>query len=152
MDRDILHVRKNILHHAPVAQEHPMGCAVACVASLKRINYQEALKYFEKKEHAWTRGYYCPEVVEALNKLGFNYKFEETDGVRGQSKMKKIGTIVFISPCTKYPSGHFVLRVKNGWMNPWANFPLMSPVKAAIEKKLAGKISYIIFPDDSLLG
>lgn len=132
----------------PISQEHPMGCAVACVASLNQMKYQEALELFEEKENAWTRGFYCSEIVKALKALGRSYSYEEYSPLKHTFVLRKAGTIAFVMPCSKYPSGHFLVRSSNGWMNPWTNFPLMKPVKAAIEKRLPGKVSWIIYEMD----
>jgi hypothetical protein len=129
----------------PVSQEHPMGCAVACVASLCRLPYRRAIELFEFREHAWTRGFYCSEVVQALSAAGLDYIYEEFASLRHSRHLRKTGTIVFVAPCVKYPSGHYLLRLPQGWMNPWANFPSMSRVRPAVEKKLPGKISYLVY-------
>jgi hypothetical protein len=129
----------------PVSQEHPLGCAVACVASLCKMRYQQALELFEVQQHAWTRGFYCSEIVKALANAGLSYAFAEFESKKHSQHITKTGTIVFVAPCSKYPAGHFLLRLKNGWMNPWMNFPRMNDVQAAIEKRLPGKISYLVY-------
>ena len=50
--------------------------------------------------------------------------------------LKCCGTIVFIRRCTQYAMGHYLVRVKGGWMNPWVNCPEMIPVKAGLVRKL----------------
>ncbi len=55
------------------------------------------------------------------------------------------GTIVFVHPNAIYTSGHYLLKLEDGWMNPWANFPNMIPVKYAIEETLPGDVSYLIY-------
>jgi hypothetical protein len=135
----------------PVAQEHPLGCAAACIASLAGLNYQQALGMFENPALAWIRGFYCNEVIQALNKMGFQYLFDEFDFSKHSELLKKEGSIVFVAPCQSYPAGHFLLRLKDGWMNPWANFPQMNNVQASVEKILPGEISYIIYKDESWL-
>ncbi len=128
-----------------VAQEHPLGCAVACVASLCEISYSQALDLFEVAEFAWTRGFYCSEVIKALSKRNLIYSFEKSEFSVNLGRLEKSGSMAFVAPNSKYPSGHFLLRVEEGWMNPWANFPQMIPVKAAIEAALPGKHSYILY-------
>ena len=134
----------------PVSQEHTMGCAVACVASLCSLSYKKALKLFQNKDHAWTRGYYCPEIVEALERAGHDYSYDEFDSKKHHRYLRLPGTIIFISPCAEYPLGHFLLRGELGWMNPWLNFPLMVPVQSGFQRKLPGEISYLLFPNQSL--
>lgn len=129
----------------PVSQEHPMGCSVACVASLCGLSYQKALLLFEIPELAWRRGYYCGEIVQALKNKKLTFKFEEFENKKHKEKLSKNGTIIFTDPDKNYPSGHFFLRAEKGWMNPWSNYPQMIPVKSAIQKEISGRISYIIF-------
>lgn len=134
-----------IINIIPVSQEHPMGCAVACVAALCGFKYFDALKLFEKKECAWTRGFYCSEIVQALKTVGLQYKYSPYVYSSHLEQVRKVGTIVFVEPCKKYPAGHYFLKTINGWMNPWANYPLMNPVESTFQKALPSKISYIVF-------
>jgi hypothetical protein len=135
----------------PISQEHSMGCAVACVASLCAMKYQQALKLFKKKEHAWTRGFYCGEIVNALEANDLLYVYAKYESRKHARQIQEAGTIVFVAPCTKFPAGHFLLRTEDGWMNPWSNYPLMKPVESAIENKLPGPVSYLVFPNQSVL-
>jgi hypothetical protein len=128
-----------------VTQEHSMGCAVACVASICGLTYQSALQLFDQSHLAWTRGYYCPEIVHALKKANFNYAFKELDTEDFSNELVSSGAIVFVAPNFKYPSGHFLLKTEMGWMNPWSNFPDMNPPKSKYEKNLPGVGSFIIF-------
>jgi hypothetical protein len=127
-----------------VAQRHPLGCAVACVAALSGTSYDEALRLFDQPELAWTRGFYCSEVAYAVNRSGREYIFEVYDANRHSPFLKKIGTIVFVESCLTYPAGHYLLRAEQGWMNPWSNFPEMIEVKARFETELPGQIAYVI--------
>jgi hypothetical protein len=133
-----------------ITQEHPMGCGVACVATRCRITYAQALKLFAEKEWAWTRGIYCKEMVAALAKAGYSYEWKAYDSKRHEEWLEKPGTIIFIKRSAQYPSGHYIVRVKGGWMNPWSNFPLMNPPKSAIQKKFPGEIEFIIFEPHTL--
>jgi hypothetical protein len=130
----------------PVTQEHPLGCAVACVAALFQIRYSEALLLFENEECAWTRGYYCTEIVRALAAAGLEYRFQRFDVSRHRSHLNRAGTIAFVAPSEKYPVGHYFLKTKNGWMNPWINYPHINPAKSGFEKSLPSRVSYIVYP------
>ena len=130
----------------PVPQEHPLGCAVACVASLAELSYASALRLFDEAEHAWTRGYYCSEVTSALRKLGFDYSYKVYDPLLHKRFLNHAGTIVFIGACKAYPSGHFLLRSDEGWMNSWANFPRMIAVDAGFQQVLPARVAYVIYP------
>lgn len=125
-----------------------MGCAVACVAARCGITYSQALRLFEKEEFAWTRGYYCPEVVAALARAGLlSYSYVAFRASKHAGVLESPGTVAFLAPSSRYPAGHYVLRVKDGWMNPWVNFPLINPARAALVKELEGKVAYVIFAE-----
>lgn len=128
-----------------VTQEHSMGCAVACVASLCGISYSSALKLFDDTHLAWTRGFYCNEIVQALQKENLNFIYKKLVASDFYFELHIAGTIVFIAPNEHYPSGHFLLKTEKGWMNPWSNFPSMNPPQSKFEEKLPGEAEYVIF-------
>lgn len=126
-----------------VTQEHPMGCAVACVASVANISYKNALEFLGR-EHASGRGYYCREIVDALAANGLKYEFRKAD--RSSRKyMKESRTIVFIAPSARYHAGHYLVRAREGWMNPWINYPCIAPAKSGFQKRLPGRAEWVIF-------
>ncbi len=137
--------KKSVLALQAVPQQHPLGCAVACVATRCGLSYPDAFALFSHPEHAWTRGYYCNEVVDALAKAGWKYSFAKFKPSLHERKLTMSGTIIFVEPCQSYPAGHFFVRAPQGWMNPWANFPLMNDIQAEFQEALPGNISYIIF-------
>jgi hypothetical protein len=127
-----------------IAQEHPLGCAVACVASRCGISYKQAHKLFKDEEHAWSRGYYCSEVAWALAQTGFDrYRFELFDTEKHKVYLSREGTFIFVKRSERYPAGHYLLRTLNRWMNPWSNFPSMNHVTAASENDIPGEVEYI---------
>lgn len=127
-----------------ITQEESMGCAVACVASILEIPYVSAKKLFAKPENAVTKGYYYPEIIDVLKKAGLNYKSSKITNAN-RSLIKKQGTIIFVSKSKKYPSGHYLLKTKKGYMNSWINFPTIFPTKSGIEKNLPGKPQGLIY-------
>lgn len=128
-----------------VTQEHAMGCAVACTAYILDCSYQNALKLYENPHHAWGKGFYCPEIIAALNKAGIHYQYSRVKSSRDK-QLKIPGTIVFIEKSAKYPVGHFLVRTEDGfWMDPWINLPLISPTRSGFQKKLPGMATYIVF-------
>lgn len=131
----------------PVSQEHVFGCAVSCVASRCGMTYREAHALFDSPSHAWMRGYYCEEIVAALGRAGLRYSYERFAGAhpRHQSLLGKAGTIAFHECCQTYPFGHFFIRARKGWMNPWSNYPRMVPVESRIEPDFEGKWEYMLF-------
>lgn len=44
--------------------------------------------------------------------------------------------------------GHYILRTKKGWMNPWINYPSISPARAGFQKRLPGEVQWILFKSD----
>lgn len=125
-----------------VRQQHLSGCAIACVASVLKISYKKALKTFEQgSKRAKFRGFYCSEIVQALQRNGQRYSFKYI------KKKKKYtftnGTIVFLQKNSRYPAGHFVCKTPYGWMDSWINFPQLS-ARAGFRKRLPGKVIYLI--------
>lgn len=126
-----------------LVQEHIAGCGIACVAYAAGVKYSEALNLLPK-EYASNRGYFCRELVHALAALGLSYSHRKVNS-KTSRYINREGTIVFIEPSQKYPKGHYLVRVKNGWMNPWINFPVITPAKAGFARKLPGKVQWVIF-------
>ncbi len=128
-----------------ITQEHTAGCGIACIASILNIDYNEALSFFNK-EYVSRRGYYCGEMVKVLNKNGLNYRYSKANS-KTKRLLSKPGTIAFIGHSKNYPIGHYLLKTDKGWMNPWINYPNVNPAKAGFQKKLPGKVKWIIFQD-----
>jgi len=130
-----------------IAQIHPNGCGVACVAQVLAVTYNQALRFFRNGESAAAlRGFYRKDIVEALRLAGKNYRFFYINQ-KNRGCIYKNGTIVFIAPGRKYPRGHYLVRVKNGWMDPWINRPDVTCGRAGFRRRLPGKPIYGIAPD-----
>lgn len=126
-----------------ITQEAPMGCAIACAASLVGLSYKKMRLLFSNGEtRDYSTGFYNRDIVQALDKAKLTVK---TYSIR-QWGNKKIppGTIVFIGPSPKYLAGHYLLKTKQGWMNPWINSPNINPAKGGFQKKIPGKIRWLI--------
>lgn len=130
-----------------VTQKHGMGCGVACVAAVLDISYDSALRLFKKPEQAWSKGFLCRDIVKALLTKKINYRFKFVKN-RKDKVLFKTGTIVFTQASKSYPHGHYLVKTKRGWMNPWVNFPEITPAKSAIVKELPGPASYAIYRSD----
>lgn len=133
-----------------VTQEDMMGCGIACVAFSLRKSYQKTKTLFEKPASAVSRGYYCREIADVLNKNGLKYSFSKVNE-KNKNILKKEGVIVFIERCKKYPKGHYLIRTKNGWMNPWINYPNIVPVKSGFQNKLPARATWMIYPSTNNL-
>lgn len=126
-----------------VTQESPMGCGVACCASLASLSYKQMRKHFEKGEiKDCTTGFYNKDIISALSKVGFLAKGYSAKR-RGNKRINP-GTIIFIKRSKDYPEGHFLLKIQRGWMNPWINYPHIKPAKGGFQSKLPGKIEWVI--------
>ncbi|MBU2634445.1 MAG: hypothetical protein KJ674_04320 [Nanoarchaeota archaeon] len=126
-----------------VVQEHPMGCGIACVAFVTKKSYSLILKLTNESK-ASIKGYYCRELVSFLKRFGLKYEYKKfKEDLRKYLDIE--GTIVFIKRSQKFPEGHYLARSKNGWMNPWINYPKINPAKAGITKKLPEKVQWILF-------
>jgi hypothetical protein len=112
-----------------ITQEESMGCGIACVASRIGEDYQSTRKLFSDSERSLNEGYYCEDLIEALEKKGLKYGFKEIkEGDEGI--VNRTGTIVFAKRGDKYPEGHWLLKTEKGWMNSWFNWP--SKIKEAV--------------------
>ena len=128
-----------------ITQEHPLGCGVACVAFRRGTSYADSLSLFAHPENAWSVGYYCADMVAALARAGLTYAFAEYDAARHSGLLSQEGTIVFIGACEKLPSGHYLIRAREGWMNPWSNFPSMVPARSAFQDSLPGTVTHVVY-------
>ncbi len=130
-----------------IAQEDPFGCGIACVAFVNGIGYKSAKKrFFKKPENAGNTGFLCKDLVKALSiaNKDYNYKY-----MKRRMKIKN-NTIVFIKRSKFHPKGHYLVKSKIGWMDPWINFDIENPdVSKAVSgfrKRLPGKAIYAVFP------
>lgn len=131
-----------------VTQEHISGCAIACVAALLGISYKRALKLFTHPEYAISRGYYRKEIVQALSKAGKNYGYRKVTA-KNRHLIRMDGAIVFLKTGKKYPIGHYVVRLKGRWMDPWLNHLIINPAKGGFRKRLPEKAQWVIYPVES---
>ena len=126
-----------------ITQEAPMGCAIACTASLANLSYKQMRTYFDNgiiKEQ--THGFYNRDIINALSNIKISAKAYGMK--KWGNKNIELGTIVFIERSKKYTAGHYLLKTKNGWMNPWINYPHINPAKAGFQKTLPGKARWVI--------
>jgi hypothetical protein len=134
----------------PITQEHCMGCAVACTAFLLGLSYQKALLLFKRPDRAATDGFYCRDIVFALNKAGFKFSYcEFTKSKKNLIKMS--GVVVFVKKSKNYPLGHYLVKTEAGWMNPWINYPQIKPARSGFQRIIPGLIAYIIMPKHLML-
>ena len=129
----------------PIAQENNFGCGVACTAFLLKINYAVAVGLFEMGEEKTDKtGFKCKDIVKVLNEFGLRYIYKHV-GFKIKNKIYSSGVIVFIRRSKKYPSGHYLVRYRNKWMDSWINFPRMDR-QAGFRRRLPGQPIYMILP------
>ena len=134
-----------MLYMKPVKQEHILGCGVSCVAFILRISYKEALQLFEDGENkANSCGFYCRDIIKAMEKTGVAYKLKYIKKDAGDMLFVR-NTIILLRKSKKYEVGHYLVRYRNNWMDPWINVPELS-VKAGYRIYLPGKPHYALIP------
>ena len=134
-------------------QKEPYGCGIASVANLLGKDYDSVKKDFEKKFYPVIKYMKVFDIVDYLNGLGLNYKYKffnqnpkHKNDAKALEFSKKVNTITLTFHNEKYPTGHYLFRNKDGWVDPWVNSPRMDPVSYGIVKKLPGKPWYVIYP------
>lgn len=130
-----------------VAQRDLFGCGIACVAYITGNSYRSAKrKYFKNGGKADKVGYWCKDLVWALSLAQKEYSYKY---IKARMRFSE-GTVVFIKRSKHHPAGHYLVRTRNGWMDPWINFDAKSPdakrARAGFCSKLPGKPIYAIFP------
>ena len=130
-----------------ITQKHAFGCGAACVAFASRLPYEKIIEVLGENE-ANERGFYCKELVGALQTLGKEYEYKYIKP-HILLCLEKPGTIVFMKRGKIYTAGHFVVRSEKGWMDPWINFSEnqdISKAKSGFRKELPEKPIYAILP------
>ena len=134
----------------PIAQEHAMGCGLACVAFLTGHSYRYIHRRCHISDHAWGRGFYCTELVDELGKYDLNYQWRPIVG-RDRKNIISLapnGSVLFIDKgSSQFPQGHFFVKVAAKlFMNPWKTFPSIANVQAGFQQQLPGRVSFVIEP------
>ncbi len=135
-----------------VKQKHNMGCGIACVASVVEDSYDNVLKRCKSPQNAFEIGFYMPELKRLLKLYGKgNYSFRKYS-LCYNKYLQKNGTIIFIKKSKIYPCGHYLNKIDEGWMNPWINCPIISPLRAGIDTSIKeSMVDYILFENDQIL-
>ena len=130
-----------------ITQEDPFGCSLACIAHLTGNTYKSIIQLVDDKK-ARNGGFYCKELVSLLSNLGYSYSYKYL-----KPRFKKLiyhdDAIVFIKRSKQYPSGHYLVRSGDMWMDPWINFSVtakISDAESGFRKRLPGIPIYGLFP------
>ncbi len=131
----------------PIVQKDPFGCGIACVAFVSNRDYTNVASLF-KKSQAQSRGFSCRELQTCLSKFGLRYSYKYIKS-KLMNHIYADLVIVFIKRSTRYPSGHYLVRLQGRWMDPWINICKNSNVefaKSGFRKRLPGKPIYALIP------
>jgi hypothetical protein len=132
-----------------ITQKDDLGCAVACVAFVLEITYEQSLAQFKngKTRVQEKSNFYCPEIARILNSAGLDYSWRKIN----ENNIDLINgnfSIVFVKRFPEDPYGHFLCRYGDQWMDSWINLDKCQDYRKAISgfrKDLPGKPLYVIF-------
>lgn len=126
-----------------VKQEDAMGCGIACVAYVLGISYRKAVDLFTQKQKRRIRGFTSKDIVEAIKIFGTTYKSVYV-GRETEPKIEN-NSIIYIPKCGYFPYGHYLVKIQNGYMDPFINLHESNfdytKAKAGLRKTLPNKIS-----------
>lgn len=133
-----------------VTQKHSLGCSIACAGFIGNRKYNTMLKFFKNSSSKTeTTGFLCKDIIRALHKIGLNYTYRYINN-SVKSSIYRDGMIVFIKRNKNYPTGHYLARKNNRWMDPWINFSKNKDIKlskSGFRKRLPGHPIYAILPN-----
>ena len=130
------------------------GCGIACLSNLLDKPYDQIKKDFESKFYTIERGVKIFDIVNYLKTHQLEYKSKffnqnkkyKFNKVEADKFSKIEGSITLIVKSKKYPIGHYLLRVKNGWVDPWYILPSIDDVHVGIRKELPENPWYVLYP------
>jgi hypothetical protein len=130
-----------------ITQEFDYGCGIACFAFALHLTYKQAVDYLGPKQATSTR-FWIKDFRVALNKSGSAYKSRYVKP-RLRRTIYQEGAIVLIRRSKHYPSGHYLIRHNNHWMDPWINLPYdknINHAKSGFRRQLPGSPMYVLLP------
>lgn len=133
-----------------ITQESEYGCGVACYAFVLKLSYAEAATRLGR-DQANSNRFWVKDFRNALNHAGLEYTSKHIRP-RVQKLIYAEGTIVLIRRSSRYPTGHYLIRHNESWMDPWINLPYCKDVnraKSGFRKRLPGKPMYTLSPVSS---
>ena len=149
-------ITKDIINYQH--QKDLNGCGIACLSNLLNLDYDYVKKDFETKFYSIEKGIKIFDIVKYFKTLNLEYKSKFFN----QNKKYKLNiieakkyseiedSITLIAKNYKYPVGHYLLRIKNGWVDPWYNLPSIDNVKAGLRKELPNNPWYVLYPKNNL--
>lgn len=127
-----------------IVQKHDFGCGAACVAQISGKSYDQVISLLDNGK-VNSQGFLCKELVCILGINEYSYGYIKP---RYKKRIYADGIIVFIKRSKRYPSGHYLLRHKGQWMDPWVNFCQTKDIKqakAGYRSRLPGKPIFYIY-------
>ncbi len=116
-----------------IAQEHPYGCGVACVAELLDVSYHDALGLFpDGVRKAQYEGFYLGEITAVMRSCGWGSYWVAMQP-HFLAHIQRRDNIAYLGKSKIYPSGHYLIRetdeynVRPVWKNSYANYPIWPP-------------------------
>ncbi len=131
-----------------ITQEFDYGCGIACYAFALDISYKQAIELLGP-EQALSNRFWVKDLNKALNEAGLRYNSMHINDKLRKSIYKN-GTIVLIRRSKKYIAGHYLIRHKGLWMDPWINLPSDNNIlnaESGFRKRLPGSPMYALFPE-----
>lgn len=129
-------------------QRDNMGCGAACAAFAANTTYQKAVSRLGE-DKARSVGFQCKELTNTLGQLGYAYTHKHVNAVKEKRLLKEDGVIVFIKRSSRYPFGHYLVRHKGQWGDPWINLvtnPLLSDAQSGFRQRLPGQAQWVLLP------
>jgi hypothetical protein len=133
------------------------GCGIATISNLVNKPYDKVKSDFEKKFYSIKKGIKVFDMVKYLNGLGLKYELKffnqnpkHFNKLEADNYSKIKGSITLIFKSGKYPVGHYLLRTKVVWIDPWFNLPNIDNMKAGVRKTLPTNAWYVIYPINNL--
>ena len=130
-----------------ITQEDSMGCGVACVAFIAHKPYRQAVVVLGQNK-AKTVGFQLNEIVDALAYYRLSYHFKHVKP-NIKHRIYEDGAIIFIKRSTRYPYGHYLVRHKGLWVDPWINLVVdkkLENAKSGYRQRLPGKAQWAVLP------
>lgn len=130
-----------------ITQEFEYGCGIACYAFVAGRTYKDAALVLGLAQAQSTR-FWVKDLKDALNRAGLAYKSLYIKP-RKRHMIYQEGAIVLIRRSERYPSGHYLVRHNNQWMDPWINLRFGAKIvhaQSGYRRRLPGSPMYAIIP------
>jgi hypothetical protein len=114
----------------PVTQEYDYGCAIACIAFVLGLSYKETASMLSLLQQSSDR-YYVQNLrhdLEVITGQSWSHKFIK-EGADYSNIPDMSIVLIRRNPVHKY--GHYLVKTKWGYMDPWINLNKSNDIKLA---------------------